>query len=302
VTIAMCYVSPEGIVLGADSTSSSSVLDGATATAGYHYLNFNQKLFEIGDPGTATLAVLTWGWGGFADTSHRTFLATFQESLWSSGVTSVDAAATLFATLLWSTYSTDKFINFFKALAAKPPVDPNATPPDPMARTEDEEKLLGRLQRDFVVGFCLAGYWLPDRTPKAFVVGCSPNDTAMPVPSPIPVGNYGFFGAPNMIKRLINGSDDNLKDSILKSGKWNGTDVELVDLLNQHVLGHPTLPIRDAIDFVHSCIYSTIKGMKFSNFYQICGGPIELAVITTDRRFRWVRHKPWDAAIAEGEI
>ena len=54
------------------------------------------------------------------------------------------------------------------------------------------------------------------------------------------------------------------------------------------------------IDFVHACIASTIKAMKFSNLAQICGGPIEIAVITTDRRFRWVRHKEWDAAISEG--
>ena len=60
------------------------------------------------------------------------------------------------------------------------------------------------------------------------------------------------------------------------------------------------LPIREAIDFVHACIYSTIKAMKFSNFSQICGGPIEIAVITSDRRFRWVLHKDWDAAVLEG--
>jgi hypothetical protein len=61
------------------------------------------------------------------------------------------------------------------------------------------------------------------------------------------------------------------------------------------------LPIRDAVDFVHACIYSTIKALKFSNFSQICGGPIEIATITTDRQFRWVRHKPWDAALTEGD-
>jgi hypothetical protein len=62
------------------------------------------------------------------------------------------------------------------------------------------------------------------------------------------------------------------------------------------------LPIREAIDFVHACVSSTIKAMKFStSLAQICGGPIEIAVITTDRRFRWVRHKDWDVAIAEGD-
>ncbi len=72
------------------------------------------------------------------------------------------------------------------------------------------------------------------------------------------------------------------------------------DSAASHRLEHPTLPIRDAIDFVHACIQSTIKAHKFSNLSQICGGPIEIAVIRTDRRFRWVRHKNWDAAIMEG--
>jgi hypothetical protein len=34
----------------------------------------------------------------------------------------------------------------------------------------------------------------------------------------------------------------------------------------------------------------------------VCGGPIEIAVISSDRKFRWVRHKEWDAAIAEGAM
>jgi hypothetical protein len=44
------------------------------------------------------------------------------------------------------------------------------------------------------------------------------------------------------------------------------------------------------------------KAFKVSNLSQICGGPIELAVIRTDRRFTWVRHKEWDAALAEGAL
>jgi hypothetical protein len=69
----------------------------------------------------------------------------------------------------------------------------------------------------------------------------------------------------------------------------------------QQRLSHAILPIRDAIDFVYTCIYSTIKALKFSSLQQICGGPIEIAIITTDRPFRWVRHKAFDAAISEGE-
>ena len=104
-----------------------------------------------------------------------------------------------------------------------------------------------------------------------------------------------------MIQRLLFGLDDGLKASIMASGKWTGSEAELDALSAQHRLAHPIIPIRDAIDFVHSFIFSTIKAFKFSTHSQICGGPIEIAVITNDRRFRWVRHKGLDAAIAEGE-
>jgi hypothetical protein len=103
-----------------------------------------------------------------------------------------------------------------------------------------------------------------------------------------------------MINRLIYGCDGELRQQILSSGHWTGTEADFDTIRGRFTLTHPILPIRDTIDFVYSCIFTTIKAMKFSNFSQICGGPIELAVITTDRRFRWVRHKDWDIAITEG--
>ena len=88
----------------------------------------------------------------------------------------------------------------------------------------------------------------------------------------------------------------------MKSGKWTGTETELIKTLGEFNLGvQANLPIRDAIDFVYSAIHQTIKALKFSRLNQICGDPIEIAVITTDRKFRWVRHKEWQAAIMEGE-
>lgn len=76
-----------------------------------------------------------------------------------------------------------------------------------------------------------------------------------------------------------------------------------MDLIEAHGLQpRAKLPMRDAIDYVHSAIYCTIKAMKFSMGPQVCGGPIEIGVITSDRRFRWVRHKPWDAAIEDGDF
>lgn len=296
-TIAICYASPEGIVFGADSTSS------LVTSGGFHYYNNNQKLFEVGE--NSTLGVLTWGLGGFGfEHSHRSLVAHLADSLKANPVATVADAANRLAQDFWAAYSTAPALQPLfartKDLDAKRKHDPGAAA-DPKMRTAEEERQLSELKRQLVVGFCIGGYLETDRKPSAHYLWFEPLGKP-PAPRPIAPQSYGYFGAPNMIKRLIDGRDDELRGAILDSGKWSGTSQELDTLLDKYKLGHPLLPIRDAVDFVHSCIRSTIKALKFSSFSQICGGPIELAVITTDRRFRWVRHKEWDAAIMEGEV
>jgi hypothetical protein len=150
-------MSPEGVVLGADSTSTATVPDGAGAFA-HHYLDYNQKLFELGDdPETATLAALTWGWGSFAASSHRTLLAQLVDSFDTAKPTSVDDIARLFSAQLWAAYSADLAVQMFKTLDLKPAYDATAIPPDPDARTEQEERVVARFRRDLVVGFCIGG-------------------------------------------------------------------------------------------------------------------------------------------------
>ncbi len=287
-------------MLGADSTS-SSVISPRPGAAGFHFLNHNQKLFQLGEE--STVGVLTWGLAGLSNTSHRTLLAEFSDLTQSKRPKDLQSLANGWADYFWKAYQGDPEVQalllLMDNLGKKKPYDP-ANPPDPTNRTKDEEDELENIKTYLTVGFCIAGYWLPTRIPQAFEVLITPSLKAPPVPREIKVGSYAFWGMPNMIKRLIWGADEGLRSMILQSGKWNGTVVELESLLNLYQLGHPPLPIRDAIDFVHSCIYSTIKAMKFSNMFQVCGGPIEIAVITTDRRFRWVRHKQWDAAIMEG--
>jgi len=299
-TIAACYVSPEGIVLGADSTSTYG------GQSGQHYYNHAQKLFELSnEPETGTLGVVTWGLGGLQVNSHRTLLSQLTDDLKKSPAKSVAEVADRWSSLFWAAYSDPKcpiapMISQHKILAAKTAHDDKATPA-PTMRTAAEEGQFNELSMGLLAGFCIGGYVPSDRSPAAFEVQFKPSLTAKPVPTQRPLG-AGFWGAPNMIQRLIMGGDDSLKQSLMKSGKWKGTLAELNALISQHVLAHPIVPIRDAIDFVHACIYSTIKAFKFSNLSQICGGPIEVAGITTDRPFRWVRHKEWDAAIADGGL
>ena len=292
-TIAMCYLSPEGIVLGADSTSSATFDPG-----GFHFFNHNQKLFELGED--STIGVLTWGLGGLGALSYRTIIANLADELVLTPASTVEEVAQRFSQSFWANYKTTLKSEWARADALKKLGAHNAADPTKAGnRTEVEEKELNDLFSGFYVGFCVAGYCLPDRTPKAYQLGFTVLMDAAPDPAAFQHTN--FWGAPNMILRLMNGWDGDLRASLLSSGHWSGTEAELDQVLQKNGLAMPTLPLRDAVDFVHACIHSTIKALKFSSLSQICGGPIELAVITTDRRFRWVRHKEWDAAISEGE-
>jgi hypothetical protein len=103
------------------------------------------------------------------------------------------------------------------------------------------------------------------------------------------------------MERLIYGIDPRLFESILNSGRWNGSQQDLAALVHPFILQTiALLPIREAIDWVHASVYATIKMMRYSQLDPLCGGPVEVAVITADRPFRWVRHKALDAAINIG--
>jgi hypothetical protein len=300
-TIAACYLSPEGVVLGADSTSSMFVPSG-TGTGLFHYFNHNQKLFEVGE--NSSLGMVTWGLGGLGALSHRALIANLDDSIRATPATpvrNVQDVATRWAGIFWSAYSAQLPVIApdWAPLQAKPSFVAPHLPQVPGARTKDEEERFQALSRDLVVGFCIGGYVLPQRTTTAYTVLFQPSLIAQPTPIVMPMFQCQWFGVPNLILRLINGYDISIVQNVMNSGKWNGTEQDLRGILDKSQLAHPVLPIRDAIDFVYTSIYSTIKAMKFSTLSQVCGGPIELAVITSDRRFRWVRHKSWDSAIGE---
>lgn len=290
-TIAGFYLSPEGVVLGADSTSSFPT------ESGMHYLDFAQKIFEIGEAGT--MALMTWGLGGLGSKSYRTLSAELNDAFAAKPPVSIADASQRWLDMIWPLYQSLPLHGVFQALRAKPPYSSGASG----SRTEKEEREFLSLRTGLVVGFCIAGHAPPDRTPYACSMTFEPESLpAKPILRTASSEGFQWWGVPNMVARLVFGSDPNLKAAILDSPHWSGTQADLDQLLASQQLVHASLPIRDAIDYVHSCIYSTIKAMKFSSLAQVCGGPIEIAVITTDRKFRWVRHKPWDAAIIDGEL
>jgi hypothetical protein len=81
-TIAACYLSPEGVVLGADSAASFQTPDG------FHFFNHAQKVFEIGEQ--ATVGIIVWGLGGLQQSSHRSMVADLADDIKLTPVVSVD--------------------------------------------------------------------------------------------------------------------------------------------------------------------------------------------------------------------
>jgi hypothetical protein len=283
-TIAACYISNEGVVLGADSTSTFTTSDGLIR----HYNN-EQKLFEVGEMGS-TLGLVTWGLGALPNVSYRQLAAQLSDDLMANEPQTVQQCAERWRDLFWPLYAAQLApqIALVTALAGLP------------APTPQQAQQLAALRQALLVGFCIGGHVRLDRRPVAFVMVFQPESPVAPSVSEVQRGQPLFAGVPNLINRLIRGIDEQVFTAILASGLWHGTPQNLEAIVRQHSLGPQTLlPIREAIDWIHSSIFITIKAVKFSKLPAICGGPIEVAVITSDRRFRWVCHKGLDQALTD---
>jgi hypothetical protein len=280
------------VVLGADSTTTIYVYGRETQERGREqYFNFAQKIFEVGEAGS--FGILLWGLGSLGEISHRTLISRLADSFEREAPASVAHAAQRWADVFWPAYQAAfrPVVHRINELEAK------------KDRSAEEERLLRTLIQNFSGGFCIGGHCPPERTPEALEINYSPNLTSPPQPVRIPLGAPRFWGCPNLIDRLLFGADRNVLFDILQSGNWTATPEELIRVVDNHRLGQPRdLPIREAIDWVHASIYATIKTMKFSHLAPVCGGPIEIAVITSDRPFRWVLHKSFRTAVSHDAL
>lgn len=288
-TIAACHISPEGVVLGADSTTTITNNDGDQAGATSHF-DYAQKIFEIGPPGS-TVGSVAWGIGQIGETSHRLRLARLGRRHERRPFRSLRAMAQSLA----ADIEQDLERAYPTVLARVRDIDARKKDPDAEVSAFDHAffentylKLSG--------GFCLAGRLDDCVACEGFAVSWTP--LSAPSVEPIQKETPMFWGVPEIFERLLYGLDSRTLAALLASGKWIGTHEEMFRIVSARQLLQPThLPIREAIDWIHTIIHTTIRGVKFANWPHVCGGPIEIAVITADRPFRWVRHKRLDAAI-----
>jgi hypothetical protein len=264
-TIAAAYLTSEGVVFGTDSTTTVSTQRGVS-----QILNYAQKIFEVGKQ--SRFGVCTWGAGSIKGVSHRTFVARLADKL-DLEKAKVREAADTFMNIVAGEYEGDKGIGG--------------------------------------VGYVLGG-WDPDtHLPECYQMFF--DNAKAPSLEPLSIGQAAFYGNPEFFSRVFHGCDNRLPGALLKELRDRNVKAEAGELDSVfgeafeaaikplRAAGFRDLPIREAIDCIYTYLHITIKAFKFRYGPPICGGPIEIAFISTDRVFRWVLHKDFVRAIREVE-
>jgi hypothetical protein len=260
-SIAAAYLVSEGVVLGADSSTTVSIKGGVV-----QLLDHSQKVFEVGE--NSRLGVCTWGAGNLGKTSHRTIVAQLADNV--NLKTTVEEAT-----------------NKLSELVA-PIVDKENIP---------------------FVGYYLGGWDSESHEPSCFRIDFKPKEVTKEA---LKLGLCAFSGNASFFTRVFRGFDPLLKVNLkgeLKNKLGNvpeNFDTIFDEVFNRISIplltaGFQDLPIREAIDFVYSYLHITVKAEKFKFGAPTCGGPIEVGFVSSDRCFRWVRHKLFDSAITEQE-
>lgn len=267
-TIAAAYLVSEGVVFGADSSTTISVRTPDGGGGVVQLLSHAQKVFEVGE--NSRFGVCTWGAGSVGDVSHRTIIARLADEI-KENITVKDAAEALGGMVA---------------------------------------PLVKGAGVDFV-GYYLGGWNPKTHEPACFKVEVTPNGSKVDA---LALGLCSFSGMPFFFTRVFRGFDprlsQNLREEIKRLLPPGGVPTDFDNIFDQAfkkasdpliAAGHKDLPIREAIDFIHSYLHITVKAMKFSFGAPSAGGPIEIGFVSTDRRFRWVRHKSFASAILEEE-
>ena len=266
-TIAASFLTAEGVVFGADSTTTFTV-----GPAGPNQMvklyNNAQKVFEIGPQGEANFALCTWGDGmPGPGLTHRRLVAQLSDSVRASST--VRELAGELAVML-----DDPAVK-----VGRRSVGYMLGGVDPITRMPACIRIVAQGQ-DFP-------QIAPLNIDDAFFAGAprffSRVDAGYDSELPMLVANH--------LRPLLTNVPVNF-------------DALVVDAIRAAALqGLPVLqsrgglPLRDAIDFVYMYLHLTIKAHKFMLGPAICGGAIEVGFISADRPFRWIRHKSFDAAI-----
>lgn len=270
-TIAVSGNFTEGVVLGADSAVSYTAR-GTNSIS--HLYNGAQKVYHLGldeHCNDSPYGAMVYGAASYAGKSWRNMFACFCRN---ESIRELDSA--------------DAVVNAFTLIL---------------------ERLIPEERKRPIGGVIIGGFGSKDSAVRCFRI---------PFPSlvkeELTQGVIGFDGVPDVVQRMLLGVDARLEQVIRKQFKHVQVEVtktggkKTMVPLSEVVLNvvaknalkctpDTDMPLRDAIDYVHFLVYSTIKHFKFSHQAPVCGGAVELVAITLDRGFRRVIRKPLDSQI-----
>jgi len=271
VTIAVVGNFTEGVIFAVDSAVSA--VNEATGAV-LHVFENGQKIYHIGkdrDCLDSPYGAMLFGSASFSRTSWRNVFADFCNRYNPAAQESAQDVVV-------------EFVEYLRNLEPSEEKRPNG-------------------------GVFLAGYGPSDSTVRCFKIdehNLSSEET--------PIRVLSFDGIADIVQKHVFGMalrtrnalekafGDVMVDVLEKGGEQKQIPVAkmVVDILQENgplCLPEMTMPLRDAIDYMHFLVYSTIKHFKFAPGAPICGGAVEIAAITRDRGFRRIRTKPLDSAI-----
>lgn len=271
-TIAVSGNFTEGVVLGADSAASYQQVSictkpgcGQQTSVISNVFNGAQKIYHIGrDHLSEPYAGMIYGASQYAGQSWRNIFAQA-----SDGISVHDAAADAFGQLR-------DFLNKLEPDASKRPAG----------------------------GVFFCGYGKNDAHVCSYKLDMATLNHEEFLP-----GFVAWDGVTHVVQQLVNGVNCQTRQAL--EGMFDVQEIDLtdvagathkrkvveviVDLLkgtSARCNLDTSMPIRDAIDYVHFLVYSTVKHYKFAHLEPVCGGEVEVAVITRDRGFRRIKTKP----------
>ncbi|MDP2320749.1 MAG: hypothetical protein Q8O42_15585 [Acidobacteriota bacterium] len=315
-TIAVSIKVGEGLVLAADSTS--SYFSQGTLAQSYHHA---RKLLQLSD---FPIGVLTYGLGNIAGRNLESLVAEFEREIGrvaTSGNYTVQELSQRLHDFILAKYD-----HTFPppallpgaghapaggAVDAPAPNGPNqdgrgaanpdgaspaggdgdaAVPPaPPQPPAADDRPQLG-----VVVGGYSHDEFFPDEF--QFVIPGSPPWEIWPDVGGKQLYGVRWWGQTAPIERLYLGCDFNgFVQWFVDNGVPEADAVAYYQQLRDRVMWpiiYEGMPIQDAIDLAVYLVNVTIGHSRFAVGPAVCGGPIDVATITS-AGFRWVKRKDW---------
>lgn len=282
-TICVSVKVGEGLVLAADSAVTLEALipmpGGGQANQIIQNFNFANKVAHFKD---YPIGVLNWGLATINARSLHSLIMEFEYThpgLASNPGYDVNTIATQLFDFLKAKYDAAYPV---VAAPAIPVAAPNPAVPPVAGRP--------------VFGILVGGYSSNEFFAEMYKAEY-PNEANLIPLRPVQNGQQNFgadwFGLKDALIRLIKGFDLAALDQLIN----RGVDAAIIqqwvnDAVSELPIVFDGMPLQDAIDFAEYAAQVVIGRYRFGVGAQLCGGDIDIAVITPSR-FDWAQRKRW---------